>query len=124
MSPLALLLPAVSGPRARCCARLRAPALCFNARQRAELLRLGGCEQALLAAAPSPALRRRRWHVVAAAAPKRAEPKTTRGVQRRKAAPPEPDGPRWRFFDLEPYLFRWQARRCARLPARRCALQC
>ncbi len=115
-SMAALTLPAAAPlPHAQCGARLRLPAPCANARARAPLLRLGSCQAALSAALSPPAVRRRRLRcVVAAAAPKRAEPnKTTRVVPRRKGAPakgPEPDGPRWNFFALEPYLYRWEVR--------------
>lgn len=115
-SMAALVLPAAAPlPHAQRGARLQLPALCVNARARAPLLRLGSRQAALSAAPSPPAVRRRRLRcVVAAAAPKRAEPsKTARVVPRRKGAPakgPEPDGPRWNFFALEPYLYRWEAR--------------
>jgi hypothetical protein len=92
------------------------PAPCTSARTRAPVLGLGSCQLTLVAPSAAAWQKRRLRCVVAAAAPKRAEPKTARGVQRRKGAPakgPEPDGPRWRFFDLEPYLFRWEVRGCA-----------
>ena len=44
----------------------------------------------------------------------KARPRLVRGtlfaVLTSAAESPEPEGPRWRFFDLEPYLYRWEAR--------------